>query len=118
VTVDAKTGAQTYGGEVDVGDLGAADGANVTIDVVLNERDSVLAVPIAAVKQNGLGHDVVRVIDLTTGRITEVPVTTGITEGSFIEIRTGLNGGEVVVVETSSPTGGTPKGAGPPATSS
>ena len=101
VTIDAKTGAQSYGGEVDVADLGAADGANITIDVVLNERGNVIAVPIAAVKQDGSGHDVVRVIDLTAnGKITETPVTTGITEGSYIEIVSGLSGGEVVVVET------------------
>ena len=39
VLSDAKTGAQTYGGKVNVGDpgsLGAADGATVTIDVVIN----------------------------------------------------------------------------------
>jgi multidrug efflux pump subunit AcrA (membrane-fusion protein) len=101
VTIDDKTGAQSYKGKVAVGDLGAADGALVTIDVVLNERNAVLAVPIAAVKQNGSGADVVRVIDLARGgKITETQVTTGISEGSFIEITKGLSGGEVVIVET------------------
>lgn len=119
VLIDAKTGAQTYGGKVNVGDpgsLGAADGATVTIDVVINQRESVLAVPIAAVKQDGTGKDVVRVIDLgATGKITEVAVVTGITEGSFIEIVSGLNGGEVVVVETSAEAsvGGSPSPAKP-----
>ena len=56
--------------------------------------------PIAAVKQNGSGRDVVRVVDLDHGgRITEVPVTTGLTEGSYIQIRSGLHAGQTVVVE-------------------
>jgi multidrug efflux pump subunit AcrA (membrane-fusion protein) len=57
-------------------------------------------VPIAAVKQNGKGQDVVRVIDLAHGgKIVERVVKTGLAEGSFIEIRSGLKGNEVVVVE-------------------
>ena len=67
-------------------------------------------------KQDGTGKDVVRVIDLgATGKITEVAVVTGITEGSFIEIVSGLNGGEVVVVETSAEAsvGGSPSPAKP-----
>jgi multidrug efflux pump subunit AcrA (membrane-fusion protein) len=102
VTVDDKTQAQTYKGKINVvGALGAADGATVTIDVVLDSATNVLTVPIAAVKQNGDGHDVVRVIDLGNGaHVTEVPVETGVSDDSYIEIRTGLKGGEVVVVET------------------
>jgi multidrug efflux pump subunit AcrA (membrane-fusion protein) len=100
-TVDPQTGAQTYEGKVQVqGDLGAADGAPVNIDVILEDKPGVLTVPIAAVKQNGAGQDVVRVIDLARGgRITERRVTTGLAEGSFIEITRGLRGNEVVVVE-------------------
>jgi multidrug efflux pump subunit AcrA (membrane-fusion protein) len=61
-------------------------------------------VPIAAVKQNGQGEDVVRVIDIEGGgTITEVPVTTGLSEGSFIEITSGLEGDEVVIVEVDTP---------------
>jgi hypothetical protein len=100
-TVDPQTGAQTYEGKVQVqGDLGAADGAPVNIDVILEDKPGVLTVPIAAVKQNGEGRDVVRVIDLTRGgKITEKVVETGLAEGSFIEITEGLRGNEVVVVE-------------------
>jgi multidrug efflux pump subunit AcrA (membrane-fusion protein) len=63
-----------------------------------------LTVPIAAVKQNGSGQDVVRVIDLTHGgQVHEVPVQTGLTEGSFIEVSKGLRGDETVVVEVDQP---------------
>ncbi len=102
-----ESGAQSYQGKVQVqGELGAADGAAVTIDVVLEERLGVLTVPIAAVKQNGEGQDVVRIIDLKRGgRITEVVVETGLAEASYIEIKSGLKGDEVVVVEVDQATG-------------
>ena len=101
VTTDPDTKKQTYKGKVQVeGDLGAADGAPVTIKVVLQERLGALTVPIAAVKQNGQGDDVVRVIDLAHGgRIREVRVKTGLSEGSYIEIQSGLRADQVVVVE-------------------
>ena len=82
------------------GDLGAADGAPVTIKVVVQERLGTLTVPIAAVKQNGDGDDVVRVIDLADRRRSrEVKVETGLSEGSYIEIKSGLDAKQVVVVE-------------------
>jgi len=59
----------------------------------------VLTVPIAAVKQNGSGNDVVRLIDLRTGKTREVTVETGLSEGSYIEVRSGLTATDVVVVE-------------------
>jgi multidrug efflux pump subunit AcrA (membrane-fusion protein) len=101
VTTDPDSKKQTYKGKVQVeGDLGAADGAPVTIKVVLQERLGALTVPIAAVKQNGQGQDVVRVIDLAHGsRVREVRVTTGLSEGSYIEIKSGLRADQVVVVE-------------------
>jgi multidrug efflux pump subunit AcrA (membrane-fusion protein) len=89
---------QVYQGKIQVGDLGAADGAAVTIKVVDQQETNALTVPIAAVKQNGSGQDVVRVIDIAkSGKITEVPVQTGLTEGDYIEIKKGLKGDETVV---------------------
>jgi hypothetical protein len=106
-TIDKETKQQTYEGKVQVeGDLGATDGAPVTIDVILQDKPQVLTVPIAAVKQNGSGQDVVRVIDLKHGgRIVERAVKTGLTEGSYIEIKSGLRGDEVVVVEVDQSSG-------------
>jgi len=101
VTIDPTTKAQTYMGKISVGDLGAADGAAVSIDVILQDKTNVLTVPIAAVKQNGLGQDVVRVIDLAHGgRVTEARVKTGLADSSYIEIESGLTEGQVVIVET------------------
>lgn len=106
ISQDPVTKGDIYKGKITVGNLGAADGAAVTIDVVLQEKVNVLTVPIAAVKQNGLGQDVVRVIDLAhSGHVTEVPVKTGLSVDSYIEIQSGLKGNEVVIVETSTTKG-------------
>jgi hypothetical protein len=99
VTVNSSTGSQTYMGKISVGDLGAADGATVTINVTVQAADNVLSVPIAAVKQDGLGHDVVRVINLGTGHVTEAPVRTGLSDSSYIQIDSGLSEGQVVLVD-------------------
>ncbi len=91
---------QVYEGQIEVPDLGAADGAAVTIDVVDQQATNVLSVPIAAVKQNGVGQEVVRVIDVAHGgKVTEVPVSIGLTEGSYVEITKGLRGDEKVIVD-------------------
>jgi hypothetical protein len=99
VTVNPTTNAETYSGKISVGDLGAADGATVTIDATVQAADNVLTVPIAAVKQNGLGQDVVRVIDLNTGHVTELQVRTGLSDSSYIQIESGLTAGQVVIVD-------------------
>jgi hypothetical protein len=89
---------QVYEGRIDVTGLTGADGSEVSISVVDQQVDNALTVPIAAVKQNGSGVDVVRVINLTKGGgVTEVPVTTGLTEGSYIQITKGLELGELVI---------------------
>jgi hypothetical protein len=96
---------QVYEGEIQVGDLGAADGASVTIKVIVKDVQNAITVPIAAVKQNGSGEDVVRVIDLAKGgNVKEVAVETRPHRGSYIEISKGLRGNETVIVEVDKPT--------------
>jgi multidrug efflux pump subunit AcrA (membrane-fusion protein)/peptidoglycan hydrolase-like protein with peptidoglycan-binding domain len=103
-TIDKETGEQYYEGKIDVAELDAADGSGVTIQVVLDQKSDAITVPIASVLQDGEGHDVVRVIDLEgDGSVTEKKVTTGISEGSYIEISEGLDGGEIVVVQVDKP---------------
>jgi multidrug efflux pump subunit AcrA (membrane-fusion protein) len=104
-TVEEATGEQYYEGKVDVAELAAADGSAVTIEVVLDRRDDAVTVPIAAVLQDGAGNDIVRIIDLSTGAVTEVPVTTGISEGSYIQVEGDLQDGDVVVVQVDRPAG-------------
>ena len=83
---------------IEVSDLTGADGSQVSISVIDQQVNDALTVPIAAVKQDGSGNDVVRVIDLAKGgAVTEVPVTTGLTEGSYIQITKGLQLGQLVI---------------------
>jgi hypothetical protein len=92
--------AQVYEGTIAVSDLTGADGSQVSITVVDQQIDDALTVPIAAVKQNGTGQDVVRTVSLARGgRVTEVPVTTGLTEGSYIQITGGLRLGQLVILQ-------------------
>jgi multidrug efflux pump subunit AcrA (membrane-fusion protein) len=99
-----SSGQQVFEGQIEVsGGLSAADqaadGATVSITVTTQEVKDAMSVPIAAVKQNGTGQDVVRVVDLRHGgRIHEVDVTTGLTAGSYVQITGGLRMGDVVVV--------------------
>ncbi|MFQ5556069.1 MAG: Calx-beta domain-containing protein [Acidimicrobiales bacterium] len=98
-TID-ESGGETYEGVVEVvADLVAVEGANVVIDVLLEERVDTLVVPLAAVGQDGSGEEVVRVVDQESGAVTRVAVTTGLQEGSFVEVVSGLVGGELVIVD-------------------
>jgi hypothetical protein len=93
-----EAGEETYEGTVAVqGELNAVDGALATIDVTLDERLGVLAVPVAAVLR-AAGGDEVRVIN-DEGKITRVKVTIGLVDGEWVEVVDGLKGDELVVVD-------------------
>ncbi len=94
---------QVYEGRIEVPDLNGADGSAVSITVVDQQVDDALTVPIAAVEQNGTGADTVRVYDRRSGKVTAVPVTTGLTDGSYIQITKGLSNGQTVIVEVDQP---------------
>jgi len=94
---------QVYEGRVEVSGLSGADGSAVSITVVDQQVSDALTVPIAAVKQNGVGADIVRVIDRKTGKVTEVHVTTGLTDGSYIQVKNGVQAGQTVIVEVDQP---------------
>lgn len=99
-TVDVATGTETYEGVVEtVTDLDAVDGASVNIDVTLDQRRDVMTVPVASVLQDGAGNDVVRVV-LDDGTTRQVEVQVGLSEGAFVEIESGLDGDELVLIET------------------
>ena len=98
VTGSSGQSSQVYEGRIAVSDLTGADGSAVSITVVNQEVDNALTVPISAVKQNGSGANVVRVINLDQGgRVTEVHVRTGLTEGSYIQIKSGLHLNQLVI---------------------
>jgi multidrug efflux pump subunit AcrA (membrane-fusion protein) len=91
-------GEQRFEGEVAVeGEYEAVDGASVSVDVILAEVVDALAVPVAAVLRTADG-DVVRVVN-DEGTITRVPVTIGLVDREWVEIVSGLEGDELVVVD-------------------
>ena len=79
------------------GGSGLRAGMSVDADIISNERRDVLLVPSRAIKQDSQGNTVVLVM---VGEETEErPVVTGISDGFDTEITSGLNAGEIVVVE-------------------
>ena len=91
-------GEELYEGTITVtGDFSAVDGATVSIDVTLAEALRVLAVPVAAVLRSADG-DEVRIVN-DAGTITRVKVTIGLIDGEWVEIKDGLKGDELVVVD-------------------
>lgn len=104
----ADDGTESYEGTVAVqGQVDAVDGARATIDVTLSEALNVLVVPVAAVVR-AAGGDEVRVIN-DAGTISRAKVELGLVDGEWVEIKSGLKGDELVVVdvdpEADAPTG-------------
>lgn len=76
----------------------AVDGSQAQVTILLAEVPAALVVPLAAIVMDGGGAPAVQVYG-ADGVTRLVPVTTGLSEGAFIEIRSGLNGDETVLLE-------------------
>lgn len=79
------------------GDFTAIDGAQVQATIILAEVPDAIVVPLAAIVMDGSGSPAVQV--QVAGGVQLVPVTTGLSEGAFVEVRSGLAGGETVLLE-------------------
>jgi multidrug efflux pump subunit AcrA (membrane-fusion protein) len=98
VTGEGDNATESYEGVIEVTEeLAGVDGASVTIDVTLDERVDVLAVPVAAVLSSGGGQQV-RIVDEDDGTIERVDVEVGLVDDEFVEIVDGLDGDEFVIV--------------------
>ncbi|MDP6697613.1 MAG: Calx-beta domain-containing protein [Acidimicrobiales bacterium] len=94
----SEGGNETYEGVVQTdSDLVGVDGAVVTIDVVVAESVDAVVVPIAAVLSDG-GDQKVRVVT-PAGVIERRSVQTGMLDGAYVEIVSGLSVGEYVILE-------------------
>lgn len=69
-------------------------GMSGTATVIMEKAEGVVAVPIEAVQSGDDGSYVLVVND--DGTTTETPVETGISDGTYIEIKSGLSGTETV----------------------
>ena len=72
-------------------------GMSVSCTINIEELKDVIAVPINAVQINGSKRYVVVVKD---GKTEEVEVTTGLSDDEYVEIKSGLNGGETIQIVT------------------
>ena len=96
VTTDGA--GETYEGVVDTSEaLVGVDGAVVTIDVVVAQAVDAVVVPIAAVLTDG-GEQKVRVVT-RAGVIERRIVETGMLDGAYVEIVSGVSHGEYVILE-------------------
>lgn len=94
-------GEETYEGTIEVqGEFSAVDGATVSIDVTLAEVTNALVVPVASVLRSADG-DIVRIVN-DQGTISRVPVVIGLIDGEWAEIKEGLTGDELVIVDVES----------------
>lgn len=79
-------------------------GMSATVSIETSRKDDVLFVPSSAVQNTG-GETTVRVPE--NGKITSVPVETGLTSDSDTEIISGLKEGQTIVTSIIMNTGGT-----------
>ena len=93
---------ELYEGEVEAfEDLVAVEGAVVTLDVVVSEVIDAIVVPIAAVLTEG-SLEKVRVVT-REGNIERRVVQTGMLEGAWVEIISGVSPEEFVIIEIDRP---------------
>ena len=91
-------GNETYEGVVETTEsLVGVDGAVVTIDVVVQQSVDAVVVPIAAVLSDG-GQDTVRVVT-PEGVIERRVISTGMLDGAYVEVVSGVAPGEYVILE-------------------
>jgi HlyD family secretion protein len=72
-------------------------GMNVSVDIVTIEKKGVILLPNKAIKNDAKGQ---KVVDVLTGQKTrEQAVVLGLTDGSFTEVVSGVNEGEIVLLQ-------------------
>lgn len=74
------------------------EGLTVRVSIIAEGKEDVLLVPNAAIVSHG-GQSYVRVM-LTDGAIEELPIVTGISNGQYTEIISGIDEGEEVLIST------------------
>lgn len=87
-----------YTGTVEVEEsLEAPEGTQVGVTIIVERAKEVLAVPLASLVSDADGAPVVQVLG-ANGAVETVPVELGISEGAWVEVVSGLNGDENVLV--------------------
>jgi multidrug efflux pump subunit AcrA (membrane-fusion protein) len=78
------------------GDTVLPAGLNATVEVIGGQSMNALLVPVEALHDLGDGSYGVFVVNRTTGKMTLTPVTVGLMDATYAEIKSGLSQGETV----------------------
>jgi hypothetical protein len=99
VTAESREdGSLVYRGRVVVDDaLEVPEGTEVRVTIVVDRADGVMTVPLASLVSDAAGAAAVQVVR-TDGSVETVPVVLGLSEGAWVEVVSGLNGDELVLV--------------------
>jgi len=94
----------TYGSvvEVDNDDLALRPGMTASVHIATGSATSVVRVPNAALQFTPPGETAgtsPEVWSITNGAVRRIPVTTGLADGLWTEVRSGLSDGDVVITE-------------------
>lgn len=81
----------------DPGDAPTTTRTAIRAEILINETVDAVTVPVAAVGTGAEGEPVVTVVD--RGEQRQIAVTLGLQDAGYVEIRSGLDGGERVVLE-------------------
>jgi len=73
-------------------------GMTANLRIVVGRRENVLLVPAMAVQQGEQGN-VVMIQDSPQGPVVQTQVAVGLSDGTYVEVKLGLNEGDRVVVE-------------------
>jgi HlyD family secretion protein len=94
---DTSSGIATYRARIDFTDSDARVfvGMTANASIVVEERNDILVVPNSALLPKGTG----RVVQIkgADGQITEIDVTTGLSDGIFSEVLSGLEEGQEII---------------------
>lgn len=85
-------------------------GMTASVNIQTDRHDNVITVPTAAI-QTANDSSYVRV--LKNGKVTSVPVTTGLSSDTDTEITSGINEGDVVVTGTNTPSSSSSQASSP-----
>ena len=94
-------------------DVALRSGMTANVKIVTGQRQNVLLVPVLAVQQGDDGDVVLVQASGPQGAATTTRVEVGLNDGTYAEVKRGLNEGDLVVIEYQSTTqqqGGFPGG--------
>jgi multidrug efflux pump subunit AcrA (membrane-fusion protein) len=95
-----ETGAETYEIVVELDDpeeIELVDGSFLRVEIVVREARNALAVPVAAIVLDGSGRQGVLVVG-EDGEPEFRPITTGVAQGAYVQVKAGLDGTETVIL--------------------